>query len=159
MDIEYEEIKKIEFANKIPSEKLKAIFVVGQTGSGKTTLIKSLLQDVMPQEYVIIDNDRWRPFAPKYKEIVMSKGTDEVKDITEYIKKWRSRIFDECIEKHYSIIYHTSMTNVKEIISQVYMLQKDKYDVSLVVVACNELESKLSNCGRYIYSVLRQGIW
>lgn len=159
MDNEYEEIKQLEFDEKSPVTNPKMVYITGQTGAGKTTLITRLLKEKEYQNYVIIDSDMWRVFTPNYRDIVARNGTDEVEEITGRTKKWRDKLFEECIEKQYNIIYHTSMTNIEWVISQTNRLRETAYDVSLTVLACNRLESRLSNCMRYINSVLRKRFW
>lgn len=159
MNIEYEQIREIELRGISSSTRNSAVYIVGQTGAGKTTLIRKLLQGKEYQNHVIIDSDKWRAFAPGYKEIVQRKGTDETKEIIEYTKYWRNQLFEECIKNKYNMIYHTSMTDIERIILQSKRLKENGYNLSLVTLVCNELESRLSNCIRYINSVLRKGIW
>lgn len=159
MDIEYEEIKQIELDGNSPVTNPRIVYITGQTGAGKTTLIKRLLQKQEYQNYVIIDSDMWRPFVPNYRECVLKTGTDETEEITGCTKRWRDKLFEECIENQYNIIYHTSMTNIEGVILQTNRLNETSYDISLAVLACNMLESRLSNCIRYINSVLRKRFW
>lgn len=131
-------------------DKPKAIYVSGQTGSGKTKLIQHIIDKNNNSNIILIENDRWRKLHPRHKEILQEFGTDEVDEICRTIKLWREMLLNEIIKNKYSFIMHTSFTNFKKSIEQMQQLNNEGYEISVNFLACNEYESRLGNCSRYI---------
>lgn len=124
-----------------------AVVVGGQSGAGKTALIDYTLQ-LIPGNFITIDNDFFRGFHPKSFEIerlypeFYTAATDQIGlGIT-------SDILNHFIEHKYNLVLHQTLRGNRVADDAITKLRDAGYTVGVRALAVPYFESKLSQIER-----------
>lgn len=136
--------------NKLPSQNPLAIVVGGQPGSGKTALINYTKQISSERNFIVIDNDFFRNFHPKAKEIkqyypnFFTQATDQLgMGIT-------SDVINFCVDNNFDIIFHQTLKNKRIGDDAISLFRESGYTVGVRVFAVPFFESSMSQIERYL---------
>ncbi len=136
--------------NKLPSSSPLAIIVGGQPGAGKTALINYTSSLSSEKDFITIDNDFFRNFHPKAREIkancpqYFTLATDQLgMGIT-------SNVINYCVDNKYDIILHQTLKNSRIGDDAIAQLRDSGYTVGVRVFAVPFYESAMSQIERYL---------
>lgn len=146
-------VMAISFYNKKPVENPKLTIVAAQTGSGKSNLTAKILRE--NENYVFVDSDKYKHY--RYDAVDISNkypllypfltgpdGYDHAENIYEY-----------ALDHKYNIIKETAPSCNKGLLGvDINKLKKNKYEISLNILAVSGLNSALSMHERYEVQIL-----
>lgn len=146
-------VMAISFYNKKPVDNPKLTIVAAQTGSGKSNLTAKILRE--NENYVFVDSDKYKHY--RYDAVDISNkypllypfltgpdGYDHAENIYEY-----------ALEHKYNIIKETAPSYNKGLLGvDINKLKKNKYEISLNILAVSGLNSALSMHERYEVQIL-----
>lgn len=146
-------VMAISFWNKKPADIPKLTIVAAQTGSGKSNLTAKILRE--NENYVFVDSDKYKHY--RYDAVDISNkypllypfltgpdGYDHAENIYEY-----------ALDHKYNIIKETAPSYNKGVLGvDINKLKKNKYEISLNILAVSGLNSALSMHERYEVQIL-----
>lgn len=134
-----------QFLKKNASRKENPIAIVvgGQSGAGKTGLI-GYANSKINEDAVIIDNDTYREFHPKVREI-NTKYPDLFTECTDQLSFYATPIIiEKMIKERYNLVIHQTLKSNRIADDAMKKLCDAGYIVGVMCLAVDELESNLS---------------
>ena len=120
-----------------------AVVVGGQSGGGKTGII-GYAQKCLKDDNIIIDNDTYREFHPKIKEI-NSKYAELMTDCTDQLSFYATPIIiDRMIKGKYNLVIHQTLKSKRIADDAMQKLRDNGYTVGVMALAVASVESYLS---------------
>lgn len=133
-----QKLREKVFKHVVSSEHPEIFILGGQPGSGKSTLLPSLARG---KDIVTINGDEFRSAHPNYHQM-MEKDPEHMAELTDpEVRRWTKEIFDEAIERHFTIAFESTMRQDEPLCTTLLTLKKEGYRVTACVKAVHENDS------------------
>ncbi|KUL73923.1 MULTISPECIES: zeta toxin family protein [unclassified Streptomyces] len=131
-----------------------AVIVSGQTGAGKTSITTLATQALAGRgEPVNINLDTYKPYHPKYDELMRADDTTAGAYTSIDGHRWMEAAEAYAIEQRFDIVLESAMRDPRDFEEPAARLRAAGYRVEVPVVAVHESMSRLGALDRYLQQV------
>lgn len=160
--------------NVEPVKNPVAVIVGGQAGAGKSGLMSythkmfknqpfhdyegnNLQQNWTPDNVVQIEDDEFRAYFPKEKEIAVKYPEEYIQITNKLTNELTAKIFDYLSKNSYNIIFHQTLKNNRIADDGIMKLKDLGYAIVVRALAVSEYESRMSMIERSIGQIKKKG--
>ncbi|MDD5406981.1 MAG: zeta toxin family protein [Sulfurovaceae bacterium] len=133
----------------IPQDEPKAIVFGGQPGAGKSSIMMDMENLLLNGNCVIISGDEYRKDHPQFKQIVEHYGDDWSLKTGKWSGKLVEKIIEKAIEQKFNIQVEGTLRDLKVPMGTMQLLKSQGYDITLMIVTCDQNLSWESTVQRY----------
>lgn len=135
----------------------QAILIAGQPGAGKSNVVRRSIGDLNFNTAEIALDD-YRQFHPQESEIYSKYGRNTGVFTHEDAADWAKQAKDAAIQNRYNVVMEGTMKTPDNAMSVISEFKEKGYDVTVRVVAVNELESRQGIFTRYEEQMLDKDV-
>lgn len=143
-----ERLKVLTFGKTKMKNPHYAFLLGGQAGAGKTTL-HSIINQELNNDVIIIDNDSFKRFHPRYEELQKQLGKNVTQAVTPFSNKMTESLIEKLSDEGYNLVIEGTLRTVETPKNTALLLQKKGYITDLYMMAVSFEESYLSTLERY----------
>ena len=147
-NVRFEKSLKRLTRGKTPVKSPKAYLLGGQSGSGKTTL-HSLLRKRHEGNIIVIDNDTFKPFHPRYSELVLYYGKKATSQASAFSGEMTEKLIATLSSLGYHLVIEGTLRTTAVPLKTAKLLKAQGYTVGLYVMAVPFALSYLTTLERY----------
>ncbi len=133
----------------VRKENPKAIVFGGQPGAGKSSIMMDMKELMLDNNCIIISGDEYRKDHPQFKKIVEHYGDEWSLKTGKWSGMLVEKIIEKAIKENFNIQVEGTLRDVGIPKRTMEQLKANNYDITLMIVTCNQKLSWQSTIQRY----------
>ena len=129
--------------------KPKAIVFGGQPGAGKSSIMIDMKELMLDNNCIIISGDEYRKDHPQFDKILEHYGDEWSLKTSKWSGKLVESIVEKAIHEKYNIQVEGTLRDISVPTRTMELLKSNMYDITLMIVTCNQELSWQSTIQRY----------